>query len=267
MLRPLWGLALLLPLVTFGQVPIDPGPDLYAQEAEPKPPPVEHHYVNANITGPSQVDAGDLVVLDSSGSHAAVARKWDLVCAVGNDGRIIPKKSFLTVENDTKLVFASGTQGHYTFYLVVAGLDDKKEVDLATTTFTVHVGPAIPPEPVPPDPVPPDPTPVPPTPIPTEGPKLLVVYEVDDLDDYPKGIVDILTSGAVRQRLKDLKVDYRFYDDDTNMANAPKVWQDAMKLPRAKLPWVIISDGKTGESKELPATVDEFQALIDKYLK
>jgi len=237
-------------------------------EAQVKPAPLQHHHVKAVIDGPQSAAPGDLVVLDSNGSNAVKARKWLLT----NSDR-----TFLPVDNNTKVVFASGTPGQYNFVLVCAGLDEDGKVDLDATTFKLTIGgptPPLPPGPNPPTPEPPIP-PTPPTPIPSEGFRVLVVYEKDDLDNYSKGQLEVLQSTAVRSYLiqKCIKgpdgktPEYRFFDDDTNVENESKIWQDALKLPRTSLPWVIVTNGKAGESIPIPADTDQdkFLEFLKKY--
>jgi hypothetical protein len=109
-------------------------------------------------------------------------------------------------------------------------------------------------------------------PFPVPGFRLLVVYESDPATSKPKLTQEqgaILTGAAVRQLLstrcvKDSKgaPEFRFFDEDADMANAAKHWQDAMKRPRRSLPWLIVSDGIEGWEGPLPETVAKFTELI-----
>ena len=105
----------------------------------------------AVITGPTQSNPGDLVILDASKSQDATAFAWALA---GSD------KTFLETDNGAKLVFASGTEGQYTFFLVAAGVDgNKPAINIAKHLLTIgNPGPG--PGPNPPGPTPnPDPLP------------------------------------------------------------------------------------------------------------
>jgi hypothetical protein len=55
-------------------------------------------------------------------------------------------------------------------------------------------------------------------------------------------------------------------DPDTEFPeNCDLVWCKALKRPMESLPWIIISNGKTGYEGPLPKTTDELIELVDKY--
>lgn len=106
---------------------------------------------------------------------------------------------------------------------------------------------------------PPDP------PLPVDGLHVLILYESEDRGTMPPQQLSILTSAPLREWFKANSVQWRIWDDDTPVEGAEKVWQDALLLPRQSLPWIHVSNGKTGYSGPLPATVDETISLIGKY--
>lgn len=132
---------------------------------------------------------------------------------------------------------------------------------------------------VPPDPGPgpgpgPDPGPTPgPAPIPVAGFRVLMLYEEEDKAKYPASQLSVLTGRAVRDYLESKCVvgpdsktrEYRIWDKDVDASPESKHWQDALKRPRTALPWVIISDGKTGFEGPLPQTIEETLTLLKKY--
>jgi hypothetical protein len=120
----------------------------------------------------------------------------------------------------------------------------------------------------PPDPNPPGPTPDPkPTPIPTAGNRVLVVYESDlaEMVKLPPTRAAILTSTVIRAYLTAHQVEGRFLDKDTEFTTEPQVWRDAMKLPRDSVPWIYVSNGKTGYSGPLPENVADTLVILKKY--
>lgn len=121
------------------------------------------HAVKARVEGPANANPGDLVVLDASGSVGATRYAWLLA---GSD------KTFLPVDGGRRVVFASGTQGAYTFVLSVAGLDDEGKADLAMVRHVLTIGKPSPGPNPPPGPDPePEPQP-PPGPVDTAAAKV-----------------------------------------------------------------------------------------------
>jgi hypothetical protein len=58
---------------------------------------------------------------------------------------------------------------------------------------------------------------------------------------------------------------WRIYDADTDVTAEAKVWQDAMAVPRQSLPWLVVSNGRTGFSGPLPADPAAFQAIVNQH--
>lgn len=143
------------------------------------------------------------------------------------------------------------------------------EAELVRQMLSV-VGPRPPPGPEPdPDPEP-DPTP----PIPADGKRVLILYESAELSLYPQSQVNQFTSATLREYLRthcsagpiNGTPEFRIWDKDTDISNAPQVWKDAMALQRGTLPQLIVSNGIEGFSGPLPATEAETLAILRKYL-
>lgn len=215
--------------------------------------------VTAVVQGPDKADPGDLVILDASQSKGTAFR-W--VLAYPKD------RTFLAFNDNKTVVFASGKPGEYLFVLVVAGVE-KETLQVASAEKRVVIGNPTPgPGPTPnPGPNPPSPNP---SPIPLAGLRVLVVSERTGTP-IPSDQQAILTSALVRQALSRCEKgsngvpEFRFFDPDVDLSDQPQHWKDAMKLPRASLPWVIISNGKTGFSGPLPKDVDSFLELLKGY--
>lgn len=81
----------------------------------------------------------------------------------------------------------------------------------------------------------------------------------------------VLGSIQIRQYLdshcitKDGRPTWRWLDQDADMSDADQFWQDAMKLPRTSLPWIAISNGKSGVSGPLPTSEDATLELLRKW--
>lgn len=129
------------------------------------------------------------------------------------------------------------------------------------------------PWPTPPAPAPPPTPPAPPAPISVAGLRVLIVYESADIGKYPKGQQELLYSRTLRDFLNqhcpagdDGKTkEWRIFDQNVETKNESKLWQDAMARPRASLPWIIVSNGKTGFEGPLPGTLDDVMKLVQKY--
>jgi len=137
-------------------------------------------------------------------------------------------------------------------------------------TKVLNIGKAPTPEPGPgPGPTP---NPIGP-PIPGLGLKVLIVYELDDLHGYipahryqiqsstfqawVASVVGPDTAGVPMARVLD--------KDTTCPVNAKSMWCDALARPRSTLPWIIISNDKTGYEGPLPTTEQETRTLIERF--
>lgn len=137
----------------------------------------------------------------------------------------------------------------------------------------IKVGPVEPPAPNPP----PGPNPPGPAPIPLSGLRVLILEETSNRQSLPPSQVSVLTSGEIRSYLNSKCAknaaglpEYRVLDVDNSVANLDKHWQDAVNAYKnsttdKSLPWLIVSDGKTGYQGKLPLTVDETLTLLKKY--
>jgi hypothetical protein len=129
------------------------------------------------------------------------------------------------------------------------------------------------PQPTPPTPTPP-PGPTPdPAPIPEAGFRVLMVYETGEVQKLPPAQGSVLYSKQIRDYLdskcvvgRDGKTrEWRIWDKDIDTTNETAIWQSAMKRDRKSVPWIVISNGKTGFEGPLPASVSEALALLKKY--
>lgn len=151
-------------------------------------------------------------------------------------------------------------------YFVVAMIPTDKG-GVRSSVCVVTIGKPLPP--VPPGPI--DPPDV--APIPVPGFRVLIVYETGDLPKYPKGQLAVLYGKEVRELMsvKAAKGDdgktpeWRIWDKDVDTSGESKLWQDAMKRPRGKLPTILISNGTTGYEGPLPDTIEATVALLKKY--
>lgn len=158
--------------------------------------------------------------------------------------------------------------GRYRFAAVAAG----KTGEQTRADFVVVIGDAPPgpgpTPPVPPGPVPPPgpgPSPDPPAPIAGDGFKVLVVYEKKDHIKLTPGQINTIWGQKVRDYIAAKKGEFLILDKDEDVNVAGKAWADAMARPRTSLPWIIVSNGKTGFEGPLPGHAEEINLLLRKY--
>lgn len=168
---------------------------------------------------------------------------------------------------DTKTAVVSGPVGTYRLYAYGA----KGDVASDPVLCLIVIGT---PDPTPgPGPGPKPPEPTPPAPIPVDGFRVLFVVESSDASKLTAAQLAILTSGEIRTYLNSKCVvgpdgktkEWRQWDKDVDTSAESQLWQAAMKRPRSSLPWIVISDGKTGFEGPLPATIADTLAILKKY--
>lgn len=225
-------------------------------------------WAELKLTGDVSVPANKLVKLKATGQDPAAALIWSLPDSNGDliDYEELP---------DGRLIFVA-PPGTYRIKLLAIKLSaDGKKTVAEAARIIVTVGPPGP-GPVPPDPGPGPVPPVPPgplPPIPVAGFRTLIVYETSELSKLPAKQAAILYAKSIRDYLQSKAVmgpdgktkEWRMYDKDVDVSAESKIWQDAMKLPRTQVPWIVISDGKTGFSGPLPADVTSTLALLKKF--
>ena len=178
--------------------------------------------------------------------------------------------NFIVKDKGPILEIVSAPKGEHTITVKLVQVDwDKRTFTNKFGEIVILIGIGPGPGPTPPDPVPPDPSPAP---IPVEGNRVLIVYETNQALPPKQSL--ILTSQTFRDFLDEKCImgpdgktkEWRMFDQDEMMTNSSKLWQDAMKRVKGnKVPWIMISTGKTGFEGPLPATIEETIALIKKY--
>lgn len=150
--------------------------------------------------------------------------------------------------------------------LIPFGLKAEKEI--LTDSFSVDDGFTPGPD-VKPDVVP---EPDKPAPIPEEGFRILIVYERDTFLDLPGKQQEIVDGQKFRDFVDancvkvGMQPEYRFYDQNVVLTAESEIWKKAMARERKTIPWIVISNGKTGTEEALPADTDAAIKLASKYL-
>jgi hypothetical protein len=226
--------------------------------------------LDVKIEGPTEAAPGDLVVLTAK-ADGAKNYSWMLANS---------DKTYLPVEGGLRAIFSSGLKPgeKAATYIFVLAASDESSLGTHKHVLTIkYPGPSPDPEPGPtPDPDP-EPEPLPPAPIPGDGLRVLIVYESGEMTKYPIETQVILAGADVREFLNKNCVaedigngkkqpGYRIYDQDLNIGGDLEIWKQAMTRDRKELPWVVISNGKTGYEGPLPKGPTEFLELCKQYL-
>lgn len=148
---------------------------------------------------------------------------------------------------------------------------DDSDVIRRTLDVDAGEGPRPPPGPEPKPP--PTPDPVNPAPIPEPGLRVLIVYDFGTASSLPPAQDAILRSQKLWDYARENCVkgpdgktpEMRIYHSQVNTANETELWKKAWARPRKSLPWILVSNGKTGYEGPLPADTDQTIALIRKY--
>ena len=183
----------------------------------------------------------------------------------GGNGKIVTKKYS---KKQVTIVEACGV-GRVALDVIPLGFKNEKDIIRVTLDVDSGQGPQPPPKPDDPD------VPVIAPPIDGDGFKVLIVYEAMDTNSltpaqsnaiYGKALRDFLnskcatgTDGKTRE--------WRIFDKDVDTTSAPPQWAKAMKRDRKSVPWIVVSNGKTGVECPLPATEADIMALLNKYAK
>lgn len=108
-------------------------------------------------------------------------------------------------------------------------------------------------------------------PIPHPGFRVMIVEETEDRDNLPVEQMRALTSMIWREYCEThcVKVDgvaeYRVFEANHDLSQESELWQAAFARPRESLPWILISNGKTGTEQPYPADLEAKMALLKQY--
>lgn len=213
----------------------------------------------------------DTKVYPAPGKYCGVVRvstvsKWSVlgIAVVNGAPVLVPVKSEILDGGKTCLIEAG--PGSY-------AVTQWPEGAAQPETHVLALGPQTPippgPGPNPPGPGPtPDPTPAP---IPSAGLRVLILYETSELSKLPISQASILSSTALRRYLDEKCVragqtpEYRIYDKDTDLSKESELWRAAAKRPFTTLPFLVVSNGKTGWEGPLPTSLEETMAIIKRH--
>ena len=224
------------------------------------------------------LDSASLYVIDADVPVMVLASPGGLVKISEDVGPMVVMAKFIDSAGIEKRTF----KGKQLFFIEAAGVGKcelivipvgaTKVADVIRKTIDVNNGQGPQPPPVPPEPKPPTPDVKPP--IPESGFRVMILEDKKQLGTLPEDQLAIRTSAEVRAYLNSHCVQeqsgtkaFRIWDVTTDARADLKVWQDALQNYRQRrpLPWIIISDGKTGYEGPLPKNIAETMDLLKKY--
>lgn len=263
-MRRSWNVSLLALAMAVSVAYADP-PAIPKAKADPAPPAPA-----VVIDGPAKADPYTLVTMSAKNADAGTGLWWTVKRA---DRSRVKKVQFAGGIRDAATVEFTAPPGDYDVTLTVITVPVGGKPVVRELEAQLTIGDPDPPAPTPgptPGPTPPTPTAAP---FPCDGLHVLIVFDAATETSLPAAQQAVLYAKAVRDYL-DAKCpagpdgktrEWRIYPATTDVSAEGKVWAAAMGVKRAALPWVVISDGKTGFSGALPATVDDTLALLKKY--
>jgi hypothetical protein len=252
--------------------PIDLPEFIDQQPIPPTPPPPPQPKPVGKIL------KNEMYVVQSDGEFTIIASPSNLVTVTKESGPVKIKGQFSggsgRVETKTfskKYVNIVESIGNGTVELIIVPIGLKSESEIKRVQLIVECGNTPQPPPTPPTPVDPEV----PALIDGDGNKVLIVYEAMQTDSLTKAQYNAVFGKEMRDFLdskcavgSDGKTkEWRIFDKDVDMKLSPPQWSKAMKRERKSIPWIIISNGKTGYEGPLPATEAEIMSLLNKYIK
>lgn len=108
--------------------------------------------------------------------------------------------------------------------------------------------------------------PQPAAPFPADKLSVMIIEETDQRRSLPTSQLLMLQSTTFRAQLNALGAEWRIWDDDVDAKHESAKWQAALAAwPGEELPWLLVSNGKSGYSGALPLTEQETLSLVERF--
>lgn len=102
-------------------------------------------------------------------------------------------------------------------------------------------------------------------PFPADKLSVLVIESSEARDDIPRSQATAIQSTLWRTYVEKAGGQWKALDDQTDITKADPWVKSAMAVKRDSLPWLVISDGRTGVSKPLPQDLDTLLSELQKF--
>lgn len=94
---------------------------------------------------------------------------------------------------------------------------------------------------------------------------VLIVESRNERARLSRGQLETLQSAEFRRWLANNGAEHRIWDENTDISRESEPWQKGMRRPRDSLPWLIVSNERTGFTGPLPPTLEETIALLERF--
>lgn len=101
----------------------------------------------------------------------------------------------------------------------------------------------------------------------TDVPRVLAIYESGETHKLPASQLDVLTGTSFRRWCDENGWEFKSWDEEIPIVQADESWQKALEVERTDTPWLVFSNGSTGDSIPLPANSDDAIAALKEHTK
>ena len=106
------------------------------------------------------------------------------------------------------------------------------------------------------------------SPVPGSGLHVLIVEDRSHRRDLPPSQFDAMMSADVDELIRGVGGHKYLYDQNQDVSGKDDPWvQNAMRVKRDKLPWMVLDKDGNGTSEAFATTPREFKAVVQKYIK
>lgn len=261
-------------------------PDPPAPPPGPSPAPAPRPVDPPGPPRPTELTADSVYVIDSDVRLVVVSSPRGKIVVTEDEGPVRVRGRFVDGDGRTetrtykgKFVYTveavPGASGAVDLIVFPEGSKTQADVIWRQLMVRAGVGPLPPPKPDPvvPDPPKPDPKPDPvttaPFPCPDGGLRVLMVFERANSTKLSPGHHAAIFGVPSRTYLRSVcaggENGFRIYDPDDDVTNDDPVWKPAMAVKRDSLPWLVVSNGRTGYSGPLPADPAGLRTEVSKH--
>lgn len=99
----------------------------------------------------------------------------------------------------------------------------------------------------------------------TDVPRVLAIYESGETHKLPASQLDVLTGTSFRRWCDENGWEFKSWDEEIPIVQADEAWRKALEVERTDTPWLVFSNGNSGDSIPLPANSDDAIEALKEY--